>query len=92
MISPEDTIAIAQHLRLQWEPAQNAWVLLYPEGMVRLSESAGEIMKRIDGTADVQALITGLEHAFPGADLRADVLEFLEVAVERGWITRSSPR
>jgi pyrroloquinoline quinone biosynthesis protein D len=31
--------------RLQWEPAQNAHVLLYPEGMVKLNQSAGEILK-----------------------------------------------
>ena len=34
-------IAIAPGFRLQWEEAQGAHVLLFPEGMVRLSESAG---------------------------------------------------
>ena len=37
--------AIARGFRLQWEPAQNAHVLLYPEGMVKLNGSAGEILK-----------------------------------------------
>ena len=32
--------------RLQWEPAQDCHVLLYPEGMVKLNGSAGEIIKR----------------------------------------------
>ena len=41
--------AIGRGLRLQWEPAQNAHVLLYPEGMIKLNGSAGEIMKRCDG-------------------------------------------
>ena len=35
--------------RLQWEPVQNCHVLLYPEGMVKLNGSAGEIMSRCDG-------------------------------------------
>ncbi len=30
--------AIARHFRFQWEPAQTAYVLLYPEGMVKLSQ------------------------------------------------------
>ena len=35
--------------RLQWEQVQECYVLLYPEGMVKLNDSAGEIMKLIDG-------------------------------------------
>ncbi|MDE2616178.1 MAG: pyrroloquinoline quinone biosynthesis peptide chaperone PqqD, partial [Burkholderiales bacterium] len=32
---------VAGHCRLQWEEVQKAWVLLYPEGMVKLNGSAG---------------------------------------------------
>ena len=39
---------ITAGLRLQWEPAQDCHVLLYPEGMVKLNQSAGEILKRCD--------------------------------------------
>jgi pyrroloquinoline quinone biosynthesis protein D len=82
-----DVPAIAQRCRLQWEPAQNAHVLLYPEGMVKLSESAAEVLKRVDGATAVSAIIANLEQVFPGADLRADVQEFLDTAYERGWVT-----
>jgi|SRR6516165_12122626 pyrroloquinoline quinone biosynthesis protein D len=88
---PEDVPAMPSRFRLQWEPVQNAHVLLYPEGMVRLSESAAHILKRVDGAAPVSAIIQDLERAFPGADLRADVLEFLSIAHERGWIVISTP-
>ena len=83
---PEDTPKVAAQFRLQYEQAQSAWVLLYPEGMVKLSASAGEIMKRIDGKTTLDALIRDLEAAYPGAALRQDVLEFVQVAHERGWI------
>ena len=83
----EDAPRIAGRFRLQYEQAQSAWVLLYPEGMVKLSASAGEIMQRIDGKTTLDALIRDLEAAFPGAALRQDVLEFVQVAHERGWIT-----
>lgn len=82
----EDVPVISSGFRLQWEPAQQAHVLLYPEGMVKLSESAAEIMKRVDGAATVAAIITALERSFPGAELRADVIAFLGTAHERGWI------
>jgi pyrroloquinoline quinone biosynthesis protein D len=40
--SEDDVVLeLARHYRFQWEPAQNAFVLLYPEGMVKLGGSAG---------------------------------------------------
>ena len=86
----EDVPRISGQFRLQYEQAQSAWVLLYPEGMVKLSASAGEIMKRIDGTRTVKAMIIDLEAAFPGAALRQDVLDFLRIAHERGWIANGA--
>jgi pyrroloquinoline quinone biosynthesis protein D len=85
-IGLDDVPEISRHFRLQFEQAQSAWVLLYPEGMVKLSASAGEIMKRIDGGIGVERLIHDLETTFPGADLRQDVLEFLNAAHQRGWV------
>ena len=79
-------IAIARGFRLQWEEAQGAHVLLYPEGMVRLSESAGAILSRCDGECTVEGVVHSLQEAFPGADLEADVVEFLEIARGKGWI------
>ncbi|WP_077523787.1 pyrroloquinoline quinone biosynthesis peptide chaperone PqqD, partial [Metapseudomonas resinovorans] len=46
--------------RLQWEPAQGCHVLLYPEGMIRLNESAGAIAVQIDGQRDVESIIRNL--------------------------------
>jgi len=86
-LAPDDIPVIPSRFRLQWEPAQNAYVLLYPEGMVKLSDSAAAILKRIDGTARVRVIIEDLERNFPGVELKSDVLEFLSVASERGWIT-----
>ena len=79
-------IAIAPGFRLQWEDAQGAHVLLYPEGMVRLGESAGAILMRCDGERTLGGILDSLHEAFPGTDLEADVIEFLTIARERGWI------
>jgi pyrroloquinoline quinone biosynthesis protein D len=78
--------AIARGFRLQWEPAQNAHVLLYPEGMVKLNGSAGEILKRCDGSRDVDAIVDDLERAFEATDLTKDVTAFISLALERKWI------
>ncbi len=89
-IGNADVMEIPRQFRLQWEQAQQAYVLLYPEGMVKLSQSAGEIMKRIDGTLSVDGIIKNLEQTFPGAELRQDVIKFMEVAYDRGWIRPKS--
>jgi pyrroloquinoline quinone biosynthesis protein D len=81
---------IPPRFRLQFEPAQSAWVLLYPEGMVKLSPSAAEILRRVDGTATLDALCKSIEDAFPGASVRQDVIDFLKVADEHGWIVPRS--
>ena len=78
--------AIARGFRLQWEPAQNAHVLLYPEGMVKLNGSAGEILKRCDGRRDVDAIVDDLEQTFEATGLTQDVTAFLALALERKWI------
>jgi pyrroloquinoline quinone biosynthesis protein D len=51
-----------------------------------MADSAAEILKRVDGNTSVNGIIAALQQAFPGAELRADVIEFLEVAHGRGWI------
>jgi len=82
-----DTIpAIAPTFRFQWEEAQDCFVILYPEGMVKLSPSAGEILKRCDGKRTVDEIIEQLRSAFPGADLAGDVMKFMEVAYGNGWL------
>jgi pyrroloquinoline quinone biosynthesis protein D len=77
---------ITPGLRLQWEPAQSSHVLLYPEGMVKLNGSAGEIMKRCDGVRDVAAIVADLETKFGRGGLEADVRAFLDMAVQQRWL------
>lgn len=77
---------VAKMFKLQWEEVQQSWVLLYPEGMVKLNGSAGEIMKRLDGNTSVAALISALERDFDTPDLSADVLDFLHIAQGKGWV------
>ena len=72
--------------RLQWEPAQDCHVLLYPEGMVKLNGSAGEIMKRCDGERSVAAIVTELEQAFTARGLEGEVLAFVTMAGQQRWL------
>lgn len=83
------TPRIAPGFRLQWEEAQQADVLLYPEGMVKLNQSAGEILKRCDGSRDVQAIVADLERVFNAEGLEPDVRAFLDIALQQRWVVPS---
>lgn len=73
--------------RFQWEQAQNCFVLLFPEGMVKLNDSAGEIMQLIDGEKNLQQIVDALSIKFPDAgDLTDDVNEFVTTAIEKKWL------
>lgn len=85
-VSPTSVPSLAPTFRFQWEEAQSCYVILYPEGMVKLSTSAGEIMRRCDGAHTVAEIIDSLGEAFPGADLADDVTKFLQVAYGNGWL------
>jgi pyrroloquinoline quinone biosynthesis protein D len=78
--------------RLQWEPAQSCFVLLYPEGMVKLNQSAGEIMKRCDGRRDAAAIVADLEAAFATTGLEGEVLAFIGVASAQRWLVWDEAR
>jgi pyrroloquinoline quinone biosynthesis protein D len=77
---------IGPGFRLQWEPAQDSHVLLYPEGMVKLNQSAAEIMKRCDGQHSIAEIVAELETAFATTGLQRDVLSFIEGASGQRWL------
>lgn len=77
---------VGRNFRIQWEPAQDAFVLLYPEGMVKLNQSAGEILKRCDGVASVADIVADLENTFDTQGLEADVIGFIELATQQNWV------
>lgn len=87
MIEPVAVPVLNPHFRLQWEPAQNCHVLLYPEGMIKLNGSAGEIMACVDGERCIAAIIELLQVRFPDAgELADDTLEFFSIAHDKRWI------
>lgn len=78
---------IAPHYRLQWEEAQQAFVLLYPEGMIKLNFSGGEILSRCNGQVCVSDIIDELQQKFPQADgIAQDIVEFFNLAINKRWL------
>jgi pyrroloquinoline quinone biosynthesis protein D len=80
---------IAPGFRLQWEPAQDCHVLLYPEGMVKLNRSAGDILERCDGRHTVQDIVAELQQRYGATGLEHDIRRFVELAAGQRWLVWS---
>jgi pyrroloquinoline quinone biosynthesis protein D len=72
--------------RFQWEKSQQAFVLLYPEGIVKLNGTAGEILRRVSEGKTVGQTIAELEQTFAHPDIGPGVRRFLETSHAKGWI------
>ena len=84
-----DIYALAPHHRFQWEEAQQSYVILFPEGMVKLHGGAGEVIKRVDGKATVSDVVTALKAAFPDAEgIENDIIGMFEMAVGKAWLRK----
>ena len=85
--NPLGVPSLRRGFRLQYEPVQGCHVLLYPEGMIRLNDSAGEILKLVDGRRSVATLVAELQSRFPEVPgIDEDILAFIEVAHAQFWI------
>jgi pyrroloquinoline quinone biosynthesis protein D len=86
-IQQTDIYAIALHHRFQWEEAQNCYVILFPEGMVKLNGGAGEVLNLVDGKRTVADIVTELKAKFSDVpDLENDIVGMLELAMEKAWL------
>ena len=85
-LSGSEIPRIGSSFRLQWEEAQSCHVLLYPEGMVKLNDSAGAILSRCDGKRCIQEIVFDLEKTYDTTELSDDVEAFVVMAVENHWL------
>ncbi len=81
-----DCPRLSRLFRLQFEPVQQAWVLLYPEGMVQLNPSAAEILRRCDGQRPLDDIVLELQTLFAIDGIRPQVEALLQEGQRRGWI------
>lgn len=72
---------------LRYDPVRSSHVLLLPERAVFLNTTAAEILELCDGTRTVDQVVEELVHRYPSPEVRGDVLEFLDEAAKKGWIT-----
>jgi pyrroloquinoline quinone biosynthesis protein D len=79
---------LSPHYVFRWEASQDAHILLYPEGLIKLNPAAAEILKRCDGQRTAEAIVAELDAAFPGQPetIARDAAAFFAMACDKGWL------
>jgi pyrroloquinoline quinone biosynthesis protein D len=88
-ITANDVVEINPLYFFRWEEPQQAYVLLYPEGVVKVNETAAAILKMCDGKRNTEQIVSELSDLYT-TDVSESVYKFLEVSHAKGWIRRKS--
>ncbi len=84
-IVAENVIEMNPMYLFRWEEPQQAYVLLYPEGVVKVNETAAAILKLCNGINTVAEIVSDLNDQYT-TDVGESVNKFLAVAHAKGWI------
>lgn len=77
---------LAAHVKFRHDETRGRWVVLAPERLLLPDEPAVEILKLIDGTRSVEAVVDTLAQRFdaPRAVIAADVTALLQDLADKG--------
>lgn len=81
-----DQVELNPNFHFRWEEPQKAHVLLYPEGIVKLNETAAAILEACTGGQSIAAGAKELSERYGEVNVAQEALKFLEVAYAKGWI------
>lgn len=73
---------LSKRARLQWDPVRQRQVILVPEGVLVLNETAAEILALCDGQRSVAMLAAELGARY-GLEVEQDILHLLDRLVTR---------
>jgi coenzyme PQQ biosynthesis protein PqqD len=92
-VGDDSVPALARGVRLRFDQARSAWVLLAPERVLMPDEIAVEILKRCDGKACVAAIVDDLATTFAAerSQIEADVRTFLQDLADKGMVALGVP-
>lgn len=85
-LTVEDEVELNPMYLYRWEEPQQAHILLYPEGLVKLNDTAAAILGQCQTRRPVRAVIDSLAAAYGASDIEADVIDFLRTCLGKGWI------
>lgn len=87
VLRPTDVVELHPHFLFRWEEPQQSYILLYPEGLIKLNATAGEILAAVaPGNLAVEQIVARFVANYGDPEVGNDVTQFLEASHDNGWI------
>jgi pyrroloquinoline quinone biosynthesis protein D len=67
---------LAPHVTLRWQPAREEWLLVLPEEVVVLNETAAAVLALVDGQRPVESIVAALREEYDEVEV-SDVTDLL---------------
>lgn len=89
-LSASDIVQLSPMFLMRWEEPQQSHVLLYPEGLVKLNETAAAILGECKEPSSIADIISRLCNLYRVNDIDADVMDFIATSLDKGWLRLAS--
>jgi len=88
MVGAASVLRLAPHIVFRFDETRQRWIMMAPERLMLPDEQAVEILKLVDGTASVAAIVDTLAARFnaPREEIAGDVTEMLQDLADKGYL------
>lgn len=85
-LAKDSILSLSPGVRMKYDEVRECNMLLMPECIVKLNNSASEVLELVDGKRTVAQIYAELAALYEDETLHKDLAEFLTDALVRGWI------
>ena len=87
-LNADATPRIARHAKMRLDETQQRWLLLVPEKVLHLSETAVEVLQLCDGKRTIGTIAAELARTYeaPPEAILADILPVLQDLADKGHV------
>ena len=91
MVGAASVLSLAPHIVFRFDETRQRWIMMAPERLMLPDEQAVEILKLVDGTANVAVIIDMLAARFnaPREEIAGDVTEMLQDLADKGCLAHA---
>ena len=88
MVDAASVLTLAPHIVFRFDETRQRWIMMAPERLMLPDEQAVEILKLVDGKANVAGIVDALAAKFnaPREEIAGDVTEMLQDLADKGCL------
>ena len=88
MVGAASVLRLAPHIVFRFDETRQRWIMMAPERLMLPDEQAVEILKLVDGTASIEAIVGTLASRYnaPREEIAGDVTEMLQDLADKGYL------